>query len=238
MEPLDLLWEVESQWNLLDSYKIELEKLEDDSKVKSLERKLETLKRKLNSIVNKQEKSKIRLAELEKELKINNFNFEELEKELYDGHTTDIKQLEYLNGEKDKISKLIDKIEVEVLDLIVIIEEADKETKSIEIDLANIDIDNSEIKDRHESEIKEINTKINSIEKKINKIEEKIDDDLINEYNRIRKSRGSGIAELKNSVCLGCNITIPTFFMEKIKNTKDVFHCESCGRILYHKEEI
>ena len=86
MEPLDLLWEVESQWNLLDSYKIELEKLEDDSKVKSLERKLETLKRKLNSIVNKQEKSKIRLAELEKELKINNFNFEELEKELYDGH--------------------------------------------------------------------------------------------------------------------------------------------------------
>ena len=236
MEALDLLWDIESQWTLFDSYKIELEKLKDDSDVKVIEKKIQTLKRKLTSTKNKQEKSKIRLLELEKELKNNNFNFEELEKELYDGHTTDIKQLEYLNGEKDKIKDLIDNIEVEVIELIGTIEEADEEIKSIESELGEIIDQNSEIKDTHESKVEKINTKITSIEKKIKQLEGKIDDKLINEYNRIRKSRKSGIAELKDSVCLGCNITIPTFFMEKIKNTKDIFHCESCGRILYHKE--
>ena len=237
MEPLDLLWKLESQWSLLNSYKMELGKLKEDTDVKAIEKKIAQLNRKLNTTKNKQEKSKVELHELEKEFKINDFNIKELEKELYDGHTSDIKQLEYLNGEKNKVRSLIDDIEVKILEIMETVEDGDEETKSIESELENIIDENSEMEANHESEIQKIDNKIISIEKKIKQAEEKIDVKLRNEYNRIRKSRGDGIVELKDAICLGCNIKIPTFYMEKIKNTKGVFHCESCGRILYHKNE-
>lgn len=235
MEPLDLLWELESQWSVLDSCKTELERLKDDLEVKAIERKIASLNKKLNNYKNKQDKSKIKLTQLEKKLKINIFNIEELEKELYDGHTSDIKQLEYLNDEKNKVRNLIDKIEVEILEIMGTLEDEDQESKQIENELDDIIDENSDMEDRHKLEIKKIEVEIESSQEKIIQMEKKIDPKLINEYNRIRESRGTGIAELKDSICMGCNIKIPTFFMEKIKNTKGIFHCESCGRILYHK---
>ena len=235
MEPLDLLWKLESQWSIIDSCKTELERLRDDLEIKAIEKKIANLNKKLNSSKNKQDKSKIKLTELEKELKINIFNIEELEKELYDGHTSDIKQLEYLNGEKNKVRKLIDEIEVEILEIMGTLEDEDQESKQIENELDDIIDENSDIEDRHKLEIKKIEMEIESSQEKITQMEKSIDPKLINEYNRIRESRGTGIAELKDSICMGCNIKIPTFFMEKIKNTKGIFHCESCGRILYHK---
>lgn len=236
MEQLDLLWDLESQWNSLYAYRKKLVDLKEDSSGKATKRKVVALEKGLLSSKLKQEKTRQRLAELEKELKMNNFNVEELEKGLYDGQTTDVKQLEYLNREKEKIRELINNMETEVLELMGKLEDYDKEIISSEKELGDINANESEVKAKYESLIKNSDAKIEGMEKKIKLSEEKIDEELLTDFNRVKKSRGSGIVELKDSICMGCNIMIPTFSMEKIRTTKGIFRCESCGRILYHKE--
>lgn len=238
MEPLDLLWELEDQWEVLDSYKKELLDLKNGSGVKQLKKKKAGLEKNLKSTQLKEEKIKEKLTDNEKKLNINNFNMGELDKSLYDGHTTDIKQLEHLSNEKEKIQNKINDSETKVLEFMVNLEELNKEAKTIEEELKNIDNDNDELIANSESLLNNLNSEIDNMGKKIEALEEKIDEDLLTEYNRVKESRGSGIAELKDSICLGCNIKISTLAEERIRNTKEIFHCESCGRMLYHKEAI
>lgn len=236
MEAIDMLWELESHWNFLESYENELKKLNNDLDLKTIEKKATKLEKKLQSSENKQEKIKKNLRETEKELDINNFNMEELKRSLYDGHTSDIKQLEYLNKEKEKIEKIIDNIELKVLDFIGKTEDQEKEIKSLEKELKTVKDEDNNIKNSYRPLIENLENKIKDIKNKISIEEEKLEESLIKEYNRIRKSRGTGIVVLRNSVCMGCNIMLPTLSAEKVKDTKEIFQCESCGRILYQKE--
>lgn len=235
MEPLDLLWKLEFQWKSLESYEEELKKTNHDLDVKSIEKKIVKLEKKLQNSEEKQEKIKKNLRETEKELDINNFNFEELKKSLYDGHTSDIKQLEHLNKEKEKVEKTINDIELKILDFIGKSEDEEKEIKIIEEELKTIKDEDDKIKNSYKPIVKKLEEKIKNMEKEIYSDEGLMGEELIKEYNRIRKSRGIGIVELKDSICMGCNIRLPTLTAEKIKDTKEIFQCESCGRILYQK---
>lgn len=236
MEQLDLLWELESQWKTLDSYTKELIELNNDSAVKEIEKKRVELEKRLQNSKSKEKSTKEELAQREKRLSVNNFNMGELEKSLYDGHTSDIKQLEYLSGEKEEIKEVVNNIEIKVLESMIQLEELLKKRKTIEKELDEIEKQNRQVKINHESLLYDLNTKKKKVEKTIKTLEEEIRVDLLTEYNRIKKSRGTGIVELRNSVCIACNIHIPTLAGEKIRNTKEIFHCESCGRILYYKE--
>lgn len=235
MESLDLLWKLESQWNLLNSVKEELVDLDNDSGVKAIKKKTIALEKRLQSSKVQEEKAKEKLIEIEKQLNMNNFNIEEIEKGLYDGHTSDIKQLEYLSVEKEKLKTRINKIETEVLEFMVKLEDLGKEIKITEDELNTIADQEEEIRNNHKTGIINLNKRLLAIEEKIESYENKIDADLLTEYNRVKKSRGVGIVELKDSICTGCNIKASTLVGERIKTTKQIFHCESCGRILYYK---
>lgn len=236
MRTLDLLWDIESYWNSLYACQKELMDLNRGSRAKAMEKEIVRIEKRLHSSKVKQEKSKERLMELDNKLKINNFNMEELERSLYDGNISDMKQLEYLNKEKEKVRETIDKAEMETLEIMDKVESIDQNMDGMEKELEGIRIDDSKAKANHDSLVQKLNGEISSIEEKIKIAEEEIDIKTLDEYNRIRESKGNGIVELRDSICMGCNIKIPTFSMEKIKNTKEIFRCESCWRILYHKE--
>jgi hypothetical protein len=60
---------------------------------------------------------------------------------------------------------------------------------------------------------------------------------LMQTYDRLRKKHKDGIvvAECTEGVCTACQMTIRAALLQQIRKDPDkMFHCESCGRILYY----
>lgn len=103
----------------------------------------------------------------------------------------------------------------------------------------------------HAEEKKDIQTRIESLAKKSENIEtriaeveaesaqaaEGIDEDLLDTYRRLFKSKnGSAIVPLEGDVCSGCHMRVTTQTVVQVKSAKSITHCPQCGRILYAGE--
>lgn len=53
-------------------------------------------------------------------------------------------------------------------------------------------------------------------------------------YDRVRlKSHGVAIAEVVNSRCQACQITIRPQYLQDLRKGTELMRCEQCGRFLY-----
>lgn len=62
---------------------------------------------------------------------------------------------------------------------------------------------------------------------------EKIPPEVLSHYEKIRKRYGRAIAPVRDSICLGCFITIPTSISNIAIGNQVLRNCERCGRFLY-----
>ena len=66
---------------------------------------------------------------------------------------------------------------------------------------------------------------------------EGIDDDLVAEYERLRRELGGvAVARLAGTSCGGCHLSLSAVEVDRIRRTPAgaMVHCEECGRILVH----
>lgn len=233
MERLDLLWNLGIHQNSLKNYYKELEKLKKPLSINDSQDLIVKTEKKLNSLRSKQEEIKRKLTESSRRLKDYSFKIEETEEALYNGSTTNPKQLEYLSQEKDKLKEIISETETEILEFMDEVEIMDKELIIIDTDFQDIKNQNIKLEKQNKILVNELNHKIKTEIEAIKSLEDKIDKTILNKYTVIRNNRGTGIAEVKNSACTGCNMMIPTFMTDKLNNNNEIMYCESCGRILY-----
>ncbi|HEY3214944.1 MAG TPA: C4-type zinc ribbon domain-containing protein [Candidatus Eisenbacteria bacterium] len=52
-------------------------------------------------------------------------------------------------------------------------------------------------------------------------------------YERVRQRYGKAVAAVRDRVCLGCYVTLPTTARPRAVHEDPLSTCESCGRILY-----
>ncbi len=232
MEQLDLLRNLEGHHNSLKLYQKELFNLKNNSMINKNEEKIILTEEKLKRLKSGQEKIKDRLKTSNTRLKDYNFKIEEVEKNLYKGQIIDLKQLEYLNDEKDKLKEIINDTETEILEFMDEVENIDKELLTMEKFLEEIKDKNIKLKKKYCDLEEKLKGEIQLKKDKILALENKIDENLLNKYNIIRKNKGTGIAEVKDRVCSGCNMLLPTVLVDRLNNQKEIIYCESCGRIL------
>ena len=60
-----------------------------------------------------------------------------------------------------------------------------------------------------------------------------IDPDLLRHYERVSKFRGSGISEVRNQKCMGCQVKLRPQTYNEVRSSDKVIVCDSCQRILY-----
>lgn len=73
------------------------------------------------------------------------------------------------------------------------------------------------------------------LEKQRAAAKEKLDgipEDLLAEYNNIKKHIAPPMARLVNGACSGCNTSQPSALLHKIEEGTEIVECETCGRIL------
>jgi hypothetical protein len=60
-----------------------------------------------------------------------------------------------------------------------------------------------------------------------------IDADLLRRYERVSKFRGSGLAEVREHKCMGCQVMLRPQIYNEVRSGQHVVVCDSCQRILY-----
>lgn len=234
MSQLELVWKLEKQNSLLDNYRKKLEIMINDSEIQNLERLFNDANKQLEDLKSRYESYKQKLYKDNSNLKEYDFKLLEIEKDLYDGSITDIKQLKYLSDEKDILGKQIDILETNIIKSMETSELMYTEILSIELNLNEITNKILGTKNYLKLMSDELIEKINQEEITAKELYKDIKPEILHRYKVLRKSKGSGVVSVKNYICSGCNMLVPTYLGEKLKSKNEIVFCESCGRILYY----
>ena len=123
--------------------------------------------------------------------------------------------------------------EDKILELMVNAESRDKQVKAAEAELkeetAEIEKEKAEARrktEEDEAQLAEWNGKRNGLRAGI-------DEDLLRRYDRVSKFRGSGICEVKDHKCMGCQVMLRPQTYNDVRSGQQVVYCDSCQRVLY-----
>lgn len=234
MLQLELIWELENHNNILEEHKNNLNLIKDNKEFNILQLNHKKAENQLNDLALNLNNIKFKLEENDTNIKNYNLRLQEIENELYSGEITDLVQLDYLSKEKIKISKFVEKVEDETIELMGSSEEILIETKNVEKIFKSLNKELKDIKKNNTVKYNDLNSTIEIEEKIVEDYSSKIEDKLLSRYNVLRKNRKTGIVSVINYVCSGCNMMVPSFLGEGLKGKSEIIYCESCGRILYY----
>lgn len=233
MLQLELIWELENHNNILEEHKNNLNLIKDNKEFNNLQLNHKKSENQLNNLALTLNNIKLKLEENDANIKNYNLRLQEIEKDLYSGEITDLVQLDYLSKEKIKISKFVEKVEDETIELMSRSEEIMIETKNVEKIFKSLNKELKDIKKNNTVIYNDLISKIEIEEKIVEDYSSKIEPKLLNRYKVLRKNRKNGIVSVVNYVCSGCNMMVPSFLGEGLKGKSEIIYCESCGRILY-----
>lgn len=123
--------------------------------------------------------------------------------------------------------------EDKILELMVNAEIRDKEVKAAEVELkeetAEIEKEKASARERTAQDEKELG----EWTAKRDAARGAVDADLLRHYDRVAKFRGSGLAEVLDQRCSGCQVALRPQMYNEVRGGK-LLQCESCQRILYY----
>jgi uncharacterized protein len=126
--------------------------------------------------------------------------------------------------------------EDKILELMLNAEAREKEVKAAELELkaetAEIEKEKTEARERtaeDEKQLAEWNARRDQARAGVNP-------ELLRQYERVSKFRGSGLAEVRDQKCVGCSVMLRPQTYNEVRSGQ-VVTCESCQRILYYNPE-
>jgi len=124
--------------------------------------------------------------------------------------------------------------EDKILELMVNAEIRDKDVKAAELELkaemAEIEKEKIEARQRtaeDEKQLAEWNAKRDAARAGVSS-------DLLPQYDRVARHRGTGLSEARDHKCMACQVMLRPQTYNEVRAATHVVVCESCQRILYH----
>lgn len=140
-----------------------------------------------------------------------------------------------IEGAEAEIAKAEDRL----LEQMVASEQYDRELKAAERALKEAEGVVAGQRKRVEAEREATQKEVVELEAERNRLVPKIPENLLDNYERIaRKHNGTAMAEVRDEKCTACGMRVrPHVFQEmRRSNSEELFHCETCTRILYYVE--
>lgn len=139
-----------------------------------------------------------------------------------------------LAHEIERCERDISEIETQEL---ILMERADEIAKRLHDSQAESERARAELAAR----VGELETRASNIAAELGRLESerrefaaKVDEDLLEQYDRIFASKGdTAVASVQHGVCGGCHMKISANTAFHVRTATAVVHCDNCGRILY-----
>ena len=124
--------------------------------------------------------------------------------------------------------------EDKILELMVNAEAREKDVKAAEVELkaemAEIEQEKAEARQRtaeDEKQLAEWNAKRDTARAAVNP-------DLLRQYDRVAKYRGTGLSEVRDHKCMACQVMLRPQTYNEVRAGTQIVVCDSCQRILYY----
>ena len=119
-----------------------------------------------------------------------------------------------------------------ILEVMVNAEGREKQVKAAEAELKAETAEIEEEKEDARRVTAEDREKLGGWNVKRDSLRREISEDVLRRYDRVLKFRGSGLAEVRDQKCMGCQVMLRPQIYNEVRGDQ-LIYCDSCQRILY-----
>lgn len=120
-----------------------------------------------------------------------------------------------------------------ILDVMVNVDARDKQVKAAEADLKAETAAIEKEKEEARKVTAEDEKKLAEWNSKRDGLRQGVSEDVLRQYDRVAKFRGTGLAEVRDQKCMGCQVKLRPQTYNEVRNGEKVMACETCQRIYY-----
>ena len=176
-------------------------------------------------------KLKERLLNEELDLKEIEEHIATLKERLYSGKGKS-KELSGMQKKVENLSKKRDKKETVVLELMDVISSAEEDFAKISEDV-HLQMDSlMQMIEEAILKRKEMEQQVDKLHREEDDIERGIEKRYLSLYYELKESLKDPVAVVKDGVCMGCSISLPSDTIKRLKEDTEVVRCDNCGRML------
>ena len=121
-----------------------------------------------------------------------------------------------------------------ILEVMVNVEAREKEVKAAETELKAETAEIEKEKEEARKVTAEDQKKLSERNAERDRLRQGISEDVLRHYERVAKFRGSGLAEVRDHKCMGCQVMLRPQTYNEARSGATVMACESCQRIYYY----
>ena len=140
-------------------------------------------------------------------------------------------EVKALLSEVSKCRDTIRQYEAEISRIVKETDANDKLQRSVRLEAANAKKAFDQLKADYEEESKSKKVELDAQRAKAKEMMDQVDPKLLEEYEIIKRHISPPVARLTYGQCAGCNTSLPSATLSKIKNGALV-ECETCGRMI------
>lgn len=140
-------------------------------------------------------------------------------------------EIKALLSEVSRCRDTIRQYEVEISRIVKETDANDKLSRSVRLDAANAKKSFDQLKAEYEEESKSKKGELEAQRSKAKALMDQVDPKLLEEYETIKKHISPPVARLAHGQCSGCNTSLPSAILSKIRGGTLV-ECETCGRMI------
>ena len=219
---------------LVEKYQIEAKKSEAPKQLSSQEELLAVIKKEYIAKNNEYDSIK------EKVLKIK-FDLEQAVKSRESGeqgmdNITTHREYEALEKQVNEAKALESDLRKELQKEEKILTELKENLKISEDMISGQENELAEGKASLDKQINEYEEKLKELKEKEDSITPGLSDEILFKFERIIQRNTEGIVSVKDEVCNGCNMILPSQFVNLVREGNSINFCPYCSRILYYEE--
>ena len=140
-------------------------------------------------------------------------------------------EIKALLSEVSRCRDTIRQYEVEISRIVKETDANDKLSRSVRLEAANAKKTFDQLKSDYEEESQSKKGELEAQRAKAKELMDQVDPKLLEEYETIKKHISPPVARLTHGQCSGCNTSLPSAILSRIKGGTLV-ECETCGRMI------
>ena len=140
-------------------------------------------------------------------------------------------EVKALLSEVSRCRDTIRQYEAEISRIVKETDSNDKLQRSVRLEAANAKKAFDQLKADYEEESKSKKGELDAQRARARELMDQVDPALLEEYETIKKHISPPVARLTHGQCSGCNTSLPSATLSKIKNGA-LIECETCGRLI------
>jgi len=170
----------------------------------------------------------------ESEVEKQQIKIQQTEASLYGGKVHNPKELQDLQKDIVSLKRHLERLEERQLEAMLAVEDTEKDLQTAKTDLERVQ---SNLKEQNKDLTKESETLLKDLER-LNSERQAVVTDIasqaLNVYDQLRKQkRGIAITTVTDNSCEACGTTLTPSQQQTARSTSQLFHCPTCGRILF-----